>query len=171
MPSGSMVRHHGESQPGSSMPRRQGQPRPAITPAARFWGNDAASRPKIHGDQPQKLAFLNVLDQIARYGDGLNSSQNSIAHGSTLRREPSTSSGARPIDDPGARSDGPLSLLRSARTIRRRKKPCAWAGGWPTNSLPSTKLARETIRTGSPLRSGAVSSSAARARPSPRSCT
>ena len=74
MPSGSMVRHHGESQPGSSMPRRQGQPRPAIAPAARFWGNDAASRPKIHGDQPQKLAFLNVLDEIARYGDGLRKS-------------------------------------------------------------------------------------------------
>jgi len=47
---------------------------PTSAPTARYWGNDAASRPKIRGDQQQKLAFLAVLDQIARYGDGLRKS-------------------------------------------------------------------------------------------------
>lgn len=47
---------------------------PPVAPTARFWGNDAASRPKLRGEQPQKLAFLDVLDRIARYGDGLRKS-------------------------------------------------------------------------------------------------
>lgn len=47
---------------------------PATAPTSRFWGKDAASRPKIRGDQAQKLAFLDVLDRIARCGGGLRQS-------------------------------------------------------------------------------------------------
>jgi len=73
-PGGEMVRRDDESQPGTSRPSRPEESRPAPVATSRFWGDDAASRPEIHGDQEQRLAFLNVLDDITRYADGLGKS-------------------------------------------------------------------------------------------------
>ncbi|MBL7044385.1 MAG: cobaltochelatase subunit CobN, partial [Pirellulaceae bacterium] len=39
-----------------------------------FWGANARSRPKINGDEEFKLAFLQVLDDIQQYADGLRNS-------------------------------------------------------------------------------------------------
>jgi cobaltochelatase CobN len=44
-----------------------------IDPAT-FWGADAQSRPQVGGDEEFKLAFLDVLDSIHQYADGLRNS-------------------------------------------------------------------------------------------------
>jgi len=48
--------------------------KPSPSPTTRYWGHDPASRPKILGDPRRKLALIQVLDQIARYGEGLRKS-------------------------------------------------------------------------------------------------
>lgn len=67
----------GAAKPPSTAAGPSSRPEPSpAAPAARFafWGKDAASRPKIRGDRQQQRLFLDVLDKITRYGDGLRQS-------------------------------------------------------------------------------------------------
>ena len=160
----------GDAAPAKHTEKQPGLPSSARTPASGFWSGDAASRPKISGDQREKLAFLDVLDEIDRHGDGLRKSPQLELNAfmGALRGEyVPPSSGGDPLINPESVPTG-RNLCSLARNIRRRKKRGAWADGWPTSFSLSTKRTRAIIRTGSPLRSGAASSSAGRARPSPR---
>ncbi len=58
--------HGGHSHPGHS----HGVP----FEISKFWGTDEGSRPAIQDDEELRLAFLDLLDNIQRYGDGLKGS-------------------------------------------------------------------------------------------------